>query len=313
VMQLQGAWPSAMAEAKRACEGSEEPGKMPWAGAALYRQAELHRLRGDYASAEAAYREANLHGETTQPGLALLRLAQGRGDAATSGLLRVLTETPEGLGRAKLLASCVEVLLALGNVEAAEHALNELEGIIEKSAFPLLAALGDQAAGAVLLARGEYAEALGQLRKAWSAWHAMDVPYEAARVRVLIGQACRGLGDDEGSQLELEAALAVFRELGAQPDVERVTALSGTGARREANGLTAREVEVLRLVATGLTNRQIAEQLVLSEKTVARHVSNIFGRLGISSRSAATAYAYEHGFIDKGEIPLPPSKGRLET
>ena len=266
-------------------------------GAALYRQGELHRLGGDYASAEALYREANQAGETPQPGLALLRLAQGRSEAATSGLLRVLAETPEGMGRAKLLAACVEILLSQGNVDAAERASAELDSVVAGAQFPLLDALGDQAGGEVLLARGEPAAALGRLRRAWSAWHDMDVPYEAARVRVSMALACRGLGDEDGAQLDLDAALRVFQDLGARPDAERVQTLIANAAPRPDGGLTARELEVLRLVAEGNTNRQIAEALVLSEKTVARHVSNIFARLGISSRSAATAYAYEHKLI----------------
>ena len=146
----------------------------------------------------------------------------------------------------------------------------------------------------MLLVQGECAGALTALRRADGIWREMDMPYEAARTRVLMAQACRALGDEDGARLELDAALEVFQQLGARPDAERVALLLGGAPARDDGGLTPRELEVLRLVAAGNTNRAIAETLVLSEKTVARHVSNIFAKLDLSSRAAATAYAYEH-------------------
>jgi DNA-binding CsgD family transcriptional regulator len=151
--------------------------------------------------------------------------------------------------------------------------------------------------GAVLLAEDDARAALGSLRNAGSAWRELDAPYESARVRVLIGLACRALGDEGTAELELDAARRTFEELGAVAEVERMQALAGTATKALSGGLTTRELEVLALVASGMTNRAIASELVLSEKTVARHLSNIFTKLGISSRSAATAYAYEHGLV----------------
>jgi DNA-binding CsgD family transcriptional regulator len=134
-----------------------------------------------------------------------------------------------------------------------------------------------------------------QLVYAHSYWR-IKQPYEVARARVTLGQTLRQLGDEQGAQLELDAARWVFHQLGAGPDVVRVQALSGATAIT-AGSLTVREEQVLRHVAAGKTNRVIAADLFLSEKTVARHVSNIFGKLGVTSRSAATAFAYENGLL----------------
>ena len=149
----------------------------------------------------------------------------------------------------------------------------------------------------MLLAEGEARGALDALRIAHKRWQEIEAPYEAARVRVLIGLACRELGDEDSAAMELDSARRALEQLGAGPDVARMEELSGTQSAKPVGGLTAREVEVLRLVASGKTNRAIAEKLVISEKTVARHVSNIFTKLGLSSRSAATAYAYEHDVV----------------
>jgi DNA-binding CsgD family transcriptional regulator len=149
--------------------------------------------------------------------------------------------------------------------------------------------------GAVDLAAGDPANALVSLRAASKAWSELEAPYEAACARLLIGCACRELGDDEGFALELEAARSVFEELGAAPDVAAVDALTSAGA--DTHGLTSRELEVLRLVAAGKSNREIASELVISEHTVARHVQNIFRKLGVPSRTAASAFAYEHDLV----------------
>jgi DNA-binding NarL/FixJ family response regulator len=119
----------------------------------------------------------------------------------------------------------------------------------------------------------------------------------AARVRELVGLACRALGDDDSAALELEAARGVFAQLGAAPDLARLDSLTRRAASGDSPGLTPRELQVLRLVAAGATNKAIAAELVLSERTVDRHVSNIFTKLGVSSRAAATAYAYEHQLV----------------
>ncbi|MEU8122438.1 LuxR C-terminal-related transcriptional regulator [Spirillospora sp. NPDC049024] len=291
IMQLHGAWPDAVEELRRACEVFGRRTGDPAVGAAYYRRAELDRLRGRHAEAEELYRTASRWGREPQPGFALLRLAQGRTDAASAAIRRAAGERPDPGSRAGVLAACVEIMLAVGDVPAARCAADELAGIAAELGAPLLRATAGQARGAVALAEGDARAALAELRRAWTGWRELDVPYESARVRVLIGLACRALGDEDGAGMELDAARWIFRQLGAAPDTARVEALSG---RRAAGVLTARETEVLALVATGRTNRAIAADLFLSEKTVARHVSNILGKLGLSSRAAATAYAYEH-------------------
>jgi DNA-binding CsgD family transcriptional regulator len=161
----------------------------------------------------------------------------------------------------------------------------------------MLHAIAAQVRGAVELARGEPQTALRSLRSAWQVWEELDAPYEGGRVRLLVGLACRALGDEDGAALEFEAARAAFDSLGAAPELARVDALSGRAEAAETHGLSSRELEVLRLIASGRTNRDIAAELVVSEHTVARHVQNIFAKLGVSSRTAATAFAFERGLI----------------
>ena len=296
IMQLHGAWPDALEAAQQASERLLQRAQ-PAVGAAFYQQAELHRLRGEFAQAEAAYHQASRWGLEPQPGLARLRLVQGQVDAAAAAIRRVVDAARHRVARSRLLPAHVEIMLAAGDVHAARSAADELSEMADDLDAPLLRALAAQAQGAVLLLEGDAQAALGALRQAWTAWQELEVPYEDARVRVLIGLACRELGDEESAEMELNAAHWVFQELGAVPDLGRAQALSRKAAAKRAGGLTARELEVLRLVATGKTNRSIAADLFLSEKTVARHVSNIFTKLGLSSRAAATAYAYEHDLV----------------
>ena len=205
---------------------------------------------------------------------------------------RAVGEVAEPAARARLLPACVEVMLALGNVEEARAASRELGELASSYGSELLDAAAAQARGAVDLAEGAPGPALVELRRAHERWQALDAPYETARARALIGRACRALGDEDTAAFELDAAVAALRDLGAAPDLEDLAAGSAPG-----NGLTPRELEVLRLVGAGMTNRAIAAELVLSVRTVDRHVSNIFAKLRVSSRAAATAYAHEHRLV----------------
>ena len=294
IMQLQGAWLDAMDEAQRACELLS--GK-PAVGAAFYQRAELHRLRGEFVKAEEAYRQASQWGRNPQPGLAQLRLAQGQIDAAEAAIRRMVDEAHDRVARSRVLAAYIEIMLAAGDIQAARAAAGELSDIAADLDAPLLHAVSGHATGAILLGEGDARAALAVLRPAWKAWQEIEAPYEAARVRVLIGLACRQLRDEDTAEMEFDAARWVFQQLGAAPQLARVEELSRMAAAKTAGGLTVREVQVLRLVAAGKTNRAIAADLFLSEKTVARHLSNIFTKLGVSSRAAATAYAYEHDLL----------------
>jgi DNA-binding CsgD family transcriptional regulator len=297
IMQLRGEWTDAMDEVREASEHLSDPPGDPVLGMALYQQGELLGLRGEFARAETCYREASGCGHTMQPGLALLRLVQGRLDDAAAAIGRTVTEAEGVVERSRVLAAYVEVKLAAGDVEAARAAVDELDEIAAAFESPYLRAVVGYARGCVLLAAGDPGAACVALRRAWVAWHELEAPYEAARVRLLMARACRQLGDHDTAEMELDAARRVFEQLGAVPALEQVRELIGRAVPPSAGGLTPREIEVLRLVATGATNREIADNLVISDKTVARHVSNMFTKLGLSSRAAATAYAYEHDLI----------------
>jgi DNA-binding CsgD family transcriptional regulator len=297
IMQLHGAWPDALDEARRAGERLTRTENEAAAGQASYREAELHRLRGAFAAAEEAYREASRRGYEPQPGLALLRLAQGDGEAATAAIRRVVAERTEPLQRARLLPSQVEIALAAGHPDEAEAACAELERIAARFETTMLGAMAAHARGAVDFARDRPREALVALRRAAQLWQEVGAPYEAACARVLTGIACRALGDDEAVSLELEAARNAFSRLGAEPDVAWVDSLAGPATSAERYGLTARELEVLRLVAEVKRNREVAAELVISEHTAARHVQNIFAKLDVSSRTAAGAFAFEHELV----------------
>jgi ATP/maltotriose-dependent transcriptional regulator MalT len=298
ILQLHGSWPDAVAEAQRACDRLHVPAGQVAEGMALYQRGELHRLRGEHAAAEASYRQASHCGHDPQPGLALLRLEQGDVSSAVAALRRALDEAPEFRGRTRLLPAYVETALAAGDVETARVAAAELTEAAASRNAAWLTATALHATAAVLLAAGDPRAALPSLRRAWSAWQDIGAPYDAARARVLLATACRALGDEDTAEMELDAARWVFEQLGAAPDLGRVAALSRRGGAGPApGGLTLREVQVIRLVATGATNRAVAGELFLSEKTVARHVANIFTKLGVSSRAAATAYAYENHLV----------------
>lgn len=295
IMQLRGEWPEAMEEVEQACAHlSDSPGD-PVMGMARYQQAELLRLRGQFALAERSYRQASERGHPAQPGLALLRLAQGRVDDAAAAIRREV-EDAEGdrVRRSRVLAAYVEILLAAGDVGGASTGVDELEGTAADFNSIYLEAVAAECRGAVLLATGDAAVACVALRRSWSAWQELDAPYDGARVRLLIAQACRRLDDHDTADMEVDAARRVFEQLGAAPALVRAMELSRRPDAAAPGGLTPREVDVLQLVATGATNREVADTLVISEKTVARHLNNMFTKLGITSRAAATAWAYDH-------------------
>jgi DNA-binding CsgD family transcriptional regulator len=296
LMQLHGRWADAAAEAQRATALLTRAAVETEVGAAHYQEAELHRVRGDLAHAEESYRRASQVGRKPYPGLALLRLAQGNVDAAGAAVRRMLDETKDARSRARLLGAAVEVMIAQHDIDAARTAADELSEIARTFDSRILQAAAAHARGAVALAAGESSAALELLRHAVTACQELRAPYEVARSRELIGRAYRLLGDEEGAQLEFDAAQDTFDRLGAAPDAARVASLVASAAA-PSGALTGREVEVLRLVAAGKTNRAIALDLAISEKTVARHLSNIFTKLDLPSRSAATAYAYEHKLV----------------
>lgn len=297
VMEIGGAWPEALAEARRAVERLQGSLGAHAAGEALYREGEIHRLRGELEQAEARFREASQVGRDPQPGLSLLRLAQGRADAAVQALRRASAAASAPLARVKLLPALVEILLANKAVTEARAAATELEQIAATFGAEPLNALAARARGAVELAEGSAQLALQSLRPAFGVMQQLEAPYLTAQTRVLLACACQALGDEDTAALEIAAARAAFAKLGALTDVTAIDALVARAAGPGAFGLSARELEVLRLVASGKTNRLIASELCLSEKTVDRHVSNIFHKLSVPSRAAATAFAYENKLV----------------
>jgi DNA-binding CsgD family transcriptional regulator/tetratricopeptide (TPR) repeat protein len=297
ILQLQGDWPEAMRDARQACEQLASLPGQPALGAAFYRIGEVHRLLGEFSRADEAYRQAAQAGRRPQPGLSLLRLARGEAEEAATALRAALDDTKERRTRARMLPALVDVELARGDADAARIAATELAEIA--STFDALAlwALSAHANGAVQLAQGDARGALAALRDAWTKWRELGIPYEEAQTRVLIAVASARLGDTDTKDIETDAARQAFKRLGATRALVGVAELSQSDTPKGAAGLSPREEQVLRLVATGKTNRAIAEELFISEKTVARHVSNIFDKLGVSSRAAATAYAYQRNLI----------------
>jgi DNA-binding CsgD family transcriptional regulator len=297
IFQLHGAWDDALDAGRRACELLSPPPTWDSLGPAYYQLGEIHRLRGEFALAETAYRQASRAGRDPEPGRSLLFLAQGADDAAAASIRRVLDETPDPAARAKVLPAYIDIKLATHDIRAGRVAVDELRRIADELGAPYVRALATHAAGAVLLAEGDAREALVALRGAAAMWRELDVPYQVARARVLVGLACRQLGDRDGAGLEFDTARGLFEDLGATPDLTQLRRLSGSLPLIPDDGLSPREREVLALLATGKTNRAMAAELFLSEKTIARHVSNIFAKLALSSRAEATAYAYKRGLV----------------
>ncbi len=292
ILSGRGAWMEAEAAALAACRDMAEIDVFVVADG-YYEVGEIRRRRGDLVGAEEAYTRAHEMGRDPQPGMALLRLAQGRAEAAASSLVATLaTFSGSALERAPLLVAQVEIALAAGDLDLAAAAAATVVETAERFDSTGLRAAAHRARGAVALARGEAVVALAALRTAFEIWQELDVPYETGRTRVLQAHALRALGDEDGAARECAAARACFERLGAAGDLRELV-----GAPAPPCGLTPREVEVLRLLATGRSNRTMADDLFISEKTVARHVANIFLKLDVTTRSGATAWAYERGLL----------------
>jgi DNA-binding CsgD family transcriptional regulator len=293
LFRLHGAWPEAL-EAALAAQSFAAMGDPQARYGGYYQQGDVQRLTGNLEAAEASYRQAARSGHEPQQGLALLSLA--RGDAQQAQIvIRRAVGTATTATRRRLLPALVEIELAVPDLEAARRGADELEAFAREWPKPMVRAVASQADGAVSLAEGDAARAAQSLRQGWNLWLELGVPYEAARCRVLHGCACRALGDEASALMDFEAAHGEFLELGAAPAAAWAASFMRAGTDAITGPLTPREAEVLRLVSSGKGNRAIAAELYLSEKTVARHISNIFLKLGLSSRAAATSYAYEHG------------------
>jgi DNA-binding NarL/FixJ family response regulator len=291
ILRHSGRWDLAGAEAERACEQFVGAADEAATGRALYELGETRRLSGRYGEAEDAYRRAGTWGHDPQPGLALLRLAQGQAESAAASMQRRVAETNDPLEMIKLLPAHAEIMLAVGNREAARSSAEELSGLADRFGTDCLRAQAAYATGTLALAEGEGDRAVSALRTASRTWQSLRCPFEEARSRTHLGRACRVVGDEEAAALEESAARRLLEQLGVEPGVM-------LGDHTEpAHGLSERELEVLRLVATGRTNQEIADELYLAVKTIDRHVGNILAKLAVSSRTAATAFAYEHGLI----------------
>jgi DNA-binding CsgD family transcriptional regulator len=308
LLELAGDWDEAREEAKRVAARATAPGGNEGANQALYRLGELYRLRGELVLAEEAYRAASQLGVEPQPGLSLLRLAQGKREQGLSSLRRLVGSEQDPLERLRLLPAYIEILLARSEPppsaeepssvgEEAERAVADLLAIAARFAAPVIAALAADARGRLRLCQGDAEGALSDLRQAFQTWQEIGAPYLAARTRVALCRAYRALGDRDAAELEQQAAKASFEKLGAVSDLRMLGALSGGQEGAPAHRLTPRELAVLRLLSAGKTNKAIAAQLHLSEKTVDRHVSNIFLKIGVATRAAATAFAYEHKLV----------------
>jgi DNA-binding CsgD family transcriptional regulator len=297
IMQLHGTLKDAMNETQKACELLTQSSGEPAAGEAFYRKGELHRIRGEFTKAEEAYQNANKWGRHPQPGLALLQLGRGQTEAAKKMILQFYNENQDRLKRTRILSAYIEIMLAANEIRLAREATEELTNTATEFDTPYLHAISIHAHGSVLLAEGNPQEALNVLREAWSSWEKLEAPYESACTRVNIALACRELNDMETAKMEFEAAKWIFQRLNAVPDINRVDSFVHQNAPDNKHGLTPRQLDVLRHIAAGKSNKEIAEKLYISSRTVERHVSDLFNKLNVSSRAAATAFAYEHKLI----------------
>ncbi len=289
LLQVRGEWAAAEAEVQRVCEDLAAMNVVA-VGMALYELGEVRRGRGDLTGAEAAYAQAHQHGCDSQPGLALVRLAQGRVAEALGALQAAESATAERLARTRIWVALAEVAVAAGALEEAERAADELDGAAAAFASPGLAAAAAVAHGRVRLAGGDGAGAVEALEAGRRQWQSLGARPLVAQIRLLLAAAHDHLGTPRRAEQERSTATAELAELGAAPP-------GATGGQARPGGLTVREVEVLGLVARGLSNREVAALLVLSERTVARHLANVFTKLGVTSRTAAAAFAHDHGLV----------------
>ena len=296
LLRLKGDWAEAEAEARRACSELANLHVVN-AGAAYYEIGEIRLRLGDLDGAEDEFQRAEELGFAPQPGLALLRLAQGRGDAASRSIAdRARRRDMGSAGAGEASPARVEIAVAAGELDVARASLDELETVRDEYPTPWLVAVTTQAQGRFELAAGDPEAACGSLRRALEQMQMLDIPYEAAHTRLLLGSAYRAVGDDDAAAASFRASAEILERLGADAECARARALQ-TRAPALPNGLTGREAEVLCLVASGKTNKEMAADLGLSEKTIERHLSNIFTKIGVSTRAAATAFAFEHQIV----------------
>lgn len=297
IMHLHGEWSEALEEMQRACQMLSKPPGEPAAGEAYYLLAEIFRLRGDFQQAEKLYAEGNKWGREPQPGLALLRLAQNEKDMAIKSIENALAEAKNPLQRIKMLPVYIEIMLAHHKVAEARSAVEELNLVAEEYGAPLLQAIAAYCRGAVFLKAGNPDAAIKAFRMSLNCWNGLHAPYETAAVRLLLGAAYREQGDEDTAIMEFMAAQWVFKELAARPALEKVEALLKVKNGLDLHGLTLRELQVLRLVSEGETNKAIADKLFISDRTVERHLSNIFNKLHVNARAEAIAFAYKHKIL----------------
>lgn len=300
LLHLQGAWDDAERQATQVCRDLADM-NIGVVAEGRYQIAELRRLRGDLDGAEEAYQQAHALGREPHPGLALLRLAQGRTAAASTAVRAALATVDAPLQRAPLLSAQAEIAAAAGTADAAataSEAATELAGIADTYGTAGLVAAARYASGVGHLAADEAERAIPLLRDACGRWRDLGAPREAARARVRLGEAYAAVGDTEAAERESSAARHVLQELGAIGDLQAMAASLRRSAGGLPGGLTRREAEVLACMASGRSNRQIAATLSISERTVERHLSNIFVKIGVTSRTEAAAFAFAQGLAD---------------
>ena len=302
ILIFDGKWTEAFAEAGAACRRLLAGPVEHHAGPAYYQEGEVLRLSGRFDEADESYRSASRLGFDPQPGLALMRLRQGKSQAALSSIKRTLATVRDPVGRMRLLPIAVEIMLATGDIEMARKLCDELSGFAARHVSDAVEAASAEAIGDLSFAEGNLEGALPSYGRAAELWRDLHAPYRLSRLRLKIGQTCVALGDSEGACREIEAARDVFGKLGAEPDRKAAEALLRSLGKGVEGPLTPRQTEILQLVAEGLTNREIAQRLGLSERTVDRHVSDTLTRIDVPTRAAATAFAISHGLII-----LPPS------